>query len=88
LNAGQRLCADKAERLGIKTARLPIDPTRLIGSTVLTVNGVVNILLTYNETLDWEKTFDRSLPKRKVKAVEALPDDDDEEERYNNRPAM
>lgn len=57
--------------MGIKTARLPIDPSRLTGSMVLTVNGVVDILLAYNETHNWETAFDRCLPKRKVKQQEA-----------------
>lgn len=53
--------------MGISTARLPIDPGRLTASTVLTVNQVVEILLSYNETQDWHETLDRCLPQRKVK---------------------
>ena len=64
---------------------------------MLTVNQVMDILLAYNETLDWEQTMDRCLPKRKIKEREsdttmgegqgvtmAHDDDDDEEALYNS----
>jgi tRNA (guanine9-N1)-methyltransferase len=63
----QLLCSNKAKSLGIKTAKLPIDPDRLNASTVLTVNQVVEILIAFNETLDWASTMERCLPKRKTK---------------------
>jgi tRNA (guanine9-N1)-methyltransferase len=63
----QNLCANKATKLGIKTVKLPIGPERLKASTVLTVNQVVEILLIFNETSDWEVTLDRCLPRRKTK---------------------
>ncbi|UZJ51062.1 hypothetical protein CBS101457_000382 [Exobasidium rhododendri] len=66
-NRHKNICAQKATRLGIKTAKLPIGPGRLKSSTVLTVNQVVEILLAFNETSDWELTLDRCLPRRKTK---------------------
>lgn len=63
----QNLCQQKAERLGIKTARLPIGkylaemPTR----KVLTVNQVFDILVKYNELQDWKEAFLAVMPQRK-----------------------
>ncbi|WVW80344.1 hypothetical protein I302_102324 [Kwoniella bestiolae CBS 10118] len=66
-NRYKGLCQSKAEKLGIKTARLPIGkfienlPTR----KVLTVNQVFDILLQYIAQNDWQKAFESVIPQRK-----------------------
>jgi len=66
-NRYKNLCRDKAQELGIRTARLPIGtylaemPTR----KVLTVNQVFDILVKYNEVQDWKVAFEAVMPARK-----------------------
>ncbi|KAL7411521.1 guanine-1-methyltransferase-domain-containing protein [Mrakia frigida] len=66
-NRYKNLCLDKAEKLGIKTARLPIGtylsamPTR----KVLTVNQVYEILTGWVEFRDWEVVLQKVIPQRK-----------------------
>ena len=61
------MCQDKAEKLGIRTARLPIGtyianlPTR----KVLTVNQVLEILVEYLARNDWREAFHAVIPLRK-----------------------
>ncbi|PWN37104.1 uncharacterized protein FA14DRAFT_159301 [Meira miltonrushii] len=69
-NRYKNICAEKARRLGLRTARLPIGADRLKSSTVMTVNQVVNILLAFNQTGSWEEALDEHLPKRKMKESE------------------
>lgn len=63
----QNLCQNKAERLEIRTARLPIGayianlPTR----KVLTVNQVFQILTEYIDKQDWKEAFETVIPSRK-----------------------
>lgn len=69
-NRYKNLCAKKAEALGIRTARLPIDPAFLAGQRmnarkVLTVNQVFEILVGWTETRDWTAALQRGLPTRK-----------------------
>lgn len=64
-NRHKNICAEKARKLGLQTARLPISSERLRTSSVLTVNQVVEILLSFNETNDWDMALDRHLPHRK-----------------------
>lgn len=66
-NRYKDICAEKARRLGLRTARLPISADRLKSSVVMTVNQVVNILLAFNQTGSWEEAFDQHLPKRKMR---------------------
>ncbi|CED85140.1 Uncharacterized conserved protein [Phaffia rhodozyma] len=67
-NRYKNLCLDKATRLGIRTARLPIGtylasmPTR----KVLTVNQVFDILTSWVEFKDWEKALTKVMPIRKM----------------------
>lgn len=63
----QNLCLEKAQKSGIRVARLPIGrylanfPTR----KVLTVNQVFEILVHWAQTKDWEKALYSVMPKRK-----------------------
>jgi tRNA (guanine9-N1)-methyltransferase len=66
-NRYKNVCAEKARRLGLRTAKLPIGSDRLKSSTVMTVNQVVNILLAFNQTGSWEDALDQHLPKRKIR---------------------
>ncbi|TRM67876.1 guanine-1-methyltransferase-domain-containing protein [Schizophyllum amplum] len=66
-NRYKNLCLNKAKESGIRTARLPIGryladmPTR----KVLTVNQVIEIMVKWVETRDWEKALLEVMPKRK-----------------------
>lgn len=57
----------RAEELNIKTAKLPITESgiTLCSNQVLTINHVIECLVSYNETRNWHTTFDSILPKRK-----------------------
>jgi tRNA (guanine9-N1)-methyltransferase len=62
----------KAEALGIRHARLPInDFPQMKSSSVLTVNQCFEILVTQLEVNDWKKTIKRSVPLRKTAAAKA-----------------
>ncbi|KAJ8517960.1 hypothetical protein ONZ45_g4897 [Pleurotus djamor] len=71
-NRYKNLCLDKANESGIRSARLPIGrylaqmPTR----KVLTVNQVLEILVKWVETRDWEQALYAVVPKRKFRGVE------------------
>lgn len=58
---------EKADRLGITTARLPIQEHINTGqySKVLAVNHVFEILVDFQHSQDWKKTLDSCMPGRK-----------------------
>ncbi|WVR05680.1 hypothetical protein IAU60_002702 [Kwoniella sp. DSM 27419] len=66
-NRYKNLCQNKADILGLRTARLPIGtflanmPTR----KVLTVNQVFEILVQYIAMGDWRTAFEAVIPQRK-----------------------
>lgn len=74
-NRYKHLCAKKADALGVRVARLPIDPSFLDGQKmnarkVLTVNQVFAILVGWTETRDWTAALKRGLPTRKFDTEE------------------
>jgi len=67
----KNLCKEKAERLGIKTRRLPIDECiKISGRKVLTTAHVVELLIRWFAYKNWTKTFELVLPARKLKGNE------------------
>ncbi|OLY85223.1 tRNA (guanine(9)-N1)-methyltransferase [Smittium mucronatum] len=67
-NRYPRLTLDKAKKLGIPTARLPIGSfLKLSTRKVLTVNHVFEILLEFIDSGDWEASFNKIIPQRKFK---------------------
>ncbi|KAG6334863.1 hypothetical protein ID866_4223 [Astraeus odoratus] len=84
-NRYKNLCLNKANASHIRHARLPIGRyIALATRKVLTVNQVVEILLKWLETRNWEEAFWAVIPKRKFQGIERVngkddgSDDDDE----------
>lgn len=81
-NRYKNLCLDKAKESGVRAARLPIGrylaqmPTR----KVLTVNQVMEILIKWAETKDWEQALYAVVPKRKFRTNEPEAEEDDGKE--------
>jgi tRNA (guanine9-N1)-methyltransferase len=77
-NRLKRVAITQAERLGLKTAKLPIDENvKLSATKVLTCNHVFQILLKYREHGNvWKKALVEVLPQRKN--IEEIPSDDDD----------
>ncbi|KAI6100218.1 guanine-1-methyltransferase-domain-containing protein [Pisolithus sp. B1] len=77
-NRYKNLCLNKANTSQIRHARLPIGRyVSLATRKVLTVNQVVEILLKWVETRDWEKAFWAVIPKRKFQGVKRVDTEDD-----------
>lgn len=73
-NRHKGLCAERASKLGIVTARLPLQKyVRLTSSAVLTTNHVAALLASRFETGSWRTAVEYVLPGRKIK--EFLEDD-------------
>lgn len=71
-NRWKGITLKKALEEGIRTAKLPIGSyLKLSSSQVLTVNQVLEILLTYLETRDWKASFFKVIPQRKRCEAEA-----------------
>lgn len=66
-NRYKNICLNKANALKIPAARLPLDEAQLGGKKVLAVNHVVDILLAWIETRDWDSAVERGLPGRRAK---------------------
>ena len=66
-NRLKRAAINRAEELGIATAKLPLtDYLNMVSTKVLTCNHVFEILVKYREhDNDWKKTFLSVLPNRK-----------------------
>ena len=65
-NRHKNVCLDKARRLGIATAKLPIqEHLPLRSSAVLASNQVVEILLEWLATRDWRTALETVVPLRK-----------------------
>ncbi|KAL6936450.1 uncharacterized protein HGUI_00483 [Hanseniaspora guilliermondii] len=64
----KRLCYEKANKLGIKTAKLPIEKyIKMHGNKVLTSLHVVQLMNEYLQNgKNWELAFDTVMPRRKV----------------------
>ena len=68
-NRHKGLTQDGAAAAGVRTARLPLAAhCALAGSSVLTVNQVLELLLAMLELRDWRAACDRVVPKRKREA--------------------
>eukprot|EP00898_Chlorokybus_atmophyticus_P006699 jgi/Chlat1/702/Chrsp104S01285 len=80
---GIHVTLEKAQSQNIATAKLPIDPTLLKTSSVLTVNHVLEILLNWLDCRSWPEAVARSVPSRK-RAAESTDGDDDERDADKN----
>lgn len=65
-NREKRLCQQRAEDKGIRTAKLPIgEYLQMASRQVLATNHVVEIMSKWLETGDWAEAFMAVIPKRK-----------------------
>ena len=78
-NRLKNITVDKAKRLGMGVAALPISKyIRLSSRRVLTVNQVYEILIQFIKHKDWEKAFFSVIPQRKLDTASKEVDDKDE----------
>jgi tRNA (guanine9-N1)-methyltransferase len=69
-NKLKNLTLNKAEREQIETAQLPISEYLQLNSRkVLTVNQIIEILLYYGLSGDWEEAFLKTIPQRKIQVL-------------------
>ncbi|KAJ3195257.1 tRNA methyltransferase 10 [Irineochytrium annulatum] len=73
-NKHKGLCQDRAMKLGIKTARLPISEFIVLASRkVLTINQVLEIMLKYLDMESWRGAFMETIPQRKLQPKVVKP---------------
>ncbi|XP_068636376.1 tRNA (guanine(9)-N1)-methyltransferase-like [Aristolochia californica] len=81
-NRWKGLTMKKANEQGIQSAKLPIGSyMKMSSSQVLTVNQVLEILLKYLETKDWQSSFFHVIPRRKRSEAEERETDAEDSER-------
>lgn len=72
-NRHKGLCLDRANSLGVKHAKFPIDEilgSDLMASTVITVNQCFELMKEFQDQGSWEKSLDAVFPLRKRKQRE------------------
>eukprot|EP01127_Copromyxa_protea_P005878 TRINITY_DN1570_c0_g1_i2.p1 TRINITY_DN1570_c0_g1~~TRINITY_DN1570_c0_g1_i2.p1 ORF type:complete len:210 (-),score=64.06 TRINITY_DN1570_c0_g1_i2:162-791(-) len=80
------LTYDKAKEQGIETAQLPIGKFLQMDSRkVLTVNQMIDILLSYGQTGSWETAFRSVIPKRKKACLKDASKAEEEETKADTK---
>jgi len=78
-NRHKGICFEAARKAGIPTARLPIGEfINMSSRQVLTTNHVVEIMVKYLETQNWEQSFLEVIPMRKGAGLKSLEVDEEE----------
>jgi len=83
---------NKANENGIRHARFPIQNSQMLGSCVLTVNQVFEIIVTQLEVNDWEQSIAKTVPQRKKadqsNKEEAIEEEEEEEKEKEKKPLV
>ncbi|KAG1448395.1 hypothetical protein G6F56_008953 [Rhizopus delemar] len=88
-NRHKNICKDKAEKEGIKTARLPIgDYLSFASRKVLTVNQVIEIMVKWLDCNDWKEAFNQVIPSRKLKDGRQVITGDEEKDEEKKEHEM